>query len=232
LVSNGNRGNIVALRLLRYILFTILFFAGLTAGAFLLAGTWLLPAFWLVFAAQAVFSCWCILVLDPDLISERIRPKGEDLDRFGRPVLSALYLVQIGLAALDVGRLHFSDKVPPIGQFMAFLLLVLAFLGLIWTMRENRFFSSAVRLQEDRGQTVISTGPYYYVRHPGYIFGSVLIMGQSIALGSWLSALFGVIFVVLLIKRTLLEEDMLSTNLPGYKEYARTVRYRWLPGIW
>lgn len=187
---------------------------------------------WITLGLQLFLGLMAIALIDEELLKERIKPKGKDLDKFSIPALSFLYYGQLAFAAYDVGQLHISDTVGDPIKILALLLLTLGWIGTIWAMRENRFFSSAIRIQNDRGQTVISTGPYHFVRHPGYIFGSLLIVFQGLAIGSWLSIVPGLIIVGVLIKRTLLEEKMLLANLPGYKEYAANTRFRWVPGIW
>lgn len=199
---------------------------------FIIAGTTELPFMWITLGLQLFLGLMAIALIDEELLKERIKPKGKDLDKFSIPALSFLYYGQLAFAAYDVGQLHISDTVGDPIKILALLLLTLGWIGTIWAMRENRFFSSAIRIQNDRGQTVISTGPYHFVRHPGYIFGSLLIVFQGLAIGSWLSIVPGLIIVGVLIKRTLLEEKMLLANLPGYKEYAANTRFRWVPGIW
>ena len=101
-----------------------------------------------------------------------------------------------------------------------------------WAQAVNRFFEPGVRLQTDRGQRVIDTGPYAVVRHPGYISGSVLAVCIPLCLGSWWGVLPALVFVLALIPRTLFEERVLADGLAGYREYQGRVRYRWIPGIW
>ena len=96
----------------------------------------------------------------------------------------------------------------------------------------NKFFSSAVRIQKDRGHTVISTGPYRFVRHPGYVGLCVFTLAEPLALGSWWAFIPGGLATILVIVRTVLEGRTLQAELPGYKEYAARVRYRLLPGVW
>lgn len=199
---------------------------------FIIAGTTELPFMWITLGLQLFLGLMAIALVDEELLKERIKPKGKDLDKFSVPALSLLYYGQLAFAAYDVGQLHISDTVVDSIKILALILLTLGWGGTIWAMRENRFFSSAIRIQDDRGQKVISTGPYHFVRHPGYIFGSLLIVFQGLAIGSWLSIIPGLIIVGVLINRTLLEEKMLFANLPGYREYAASTRFRWVPGIW
>jgi protein-S-isoprenylcysteine O-methyltransferase Ste14 len=89
-----------------------------------------------------------------------------------------------------------------------------------------------VRIQSDRDHHVITTGPYAYVRHPGYIFGIVLTFGIALALGSLWALLPAGLVVVVLVIRTNLEDATLQRELPGYAEFAARVRYKWIPEIW
>jgi protein-S-isoprenylcysteine O-methyltransferase Ste14 len=102
----------------------------------------------------------------------------------------------------------------------------------IWSMLVNPFFSSAVRIQADRGQYVIAAGPYRLVRHPGYSGGLLFLLCSGLALGSWWSILPMLFGVAGLIRRTRLEDRMLQKDLAGYSDYAQKVRYRLVPGLW
>ena len=100
-------------------------------------------------------------------------------------------------------------------------------------MRVNRFFSSIVRIQNDRGQVVITTGPYVFIRHPGYLAGIVIVVASGAALDSWIAAAILVVSTLpFLLYRTATEDRVLLGELPGYRDYAERVRWRLLPGIW
>jgi protein-S-isoprenylcysteine O-methyltransferase Ste14 len=99
-------------------------------------------------------------------------------------------------------------------------------------MFTNSFFSLAVRLQPDRKQKVVTSGPYAVVRHPGYTGGFLYLIFNGLALGSWWAILTAIPMLALTIRRTLLEDAMLRRGLEGYGEYATSVRYRLIPGIW
>ncbi len=199
---------------------------------FWLAGTWRLPFFWAVLAVQLVLVSIGINFIDRELFSERLHPAGKDADPFGRLVLTVLFLLHFGLAALDVGRLHIADFVPVGVQFVALTGVAIGWAGFLWAMAVNRFFSSAIRLQPERGQQVITTGPYKWIRHPGYAFAALAFLSQAPALGSWLALVPDVPLVLYLVYRTLLEERLLTGDLAGYREYSERVRYRWVPGVW
>jgi len=96
----------------------------------------------------------------------------------------------------------------------------------------NTFFSRVVRIQAGRGHRVVTTGPYRYVRHPGYAANVLAWPGTALALGSWWAMLPAVGIVLVYILRTALEDRTLHEELPGYAKYAQRVHYRLLPGIW
>jgi protein-S-isoprenylcysteine O-methyltransferase Ste14 len=136
------------------------------------------------------------------------------------------------LAGIDVGRLHWSATVPLALQILG-LVGFAAGMGLTtWVMLVNRFFSWAVRLQLDRGQQVITAGPYQFVRHPGYSGGLILLLSAGFALGSWIAMAPTLLMLPLMVRRTLIEERMLAHTLPGYADYMRRVPSRIVPGVW
>jgi protein-S-isoprenylcysteine O-methyltransferase Ste14 len=99
-------------------------------------------------------------------------------------------------------------------------------------MATNAFLSTRVRIQEDRGHRVVTTGPYRMVRHPMYAATIIGFAGVSLLLGSWWAFVPGAVCTVLFIIRTALEDRTLQAELPGYKDYAARTRYRLLPGVW
>ena len=139
----------------------------------------------------------------------------------------AVYVV----AGLD-RRFGWSAPVHPGVSIAAGAVLIAALLIVERAMHANSFFSSVVRLQHDRGQTVVSSGPYARVRHPGYVGG--IIQGACIPplLGSWWAFLPAGLVVVAFVIRTALEDALLRKSLPGYSAYAERVRWRLLPGLW
>lgn len=101
-----------------------------------------------------------------------------------------------------------------------------------WAMVENAYFSTVVRIQDDRGQAVCTTGPYRFVRHPGYVGGIVEALGQPLLLGSLWALIPGVFAALLLTIRTALEDRTLREELPGYEAFTHQTRYRLIPGVW
>jgi protein-S-isoprenylcysteine O-methyltransferase Ste14 len=141
------------------------------------------------------------------------------------------FLAWLVLMPLDAVRFHWS-QMPVWLQVAGAILLLCSFYLLFLTVRENSFLSPAVRIQKERGHTVVSTGPYRYVRHPMYAATIILTVGTSLLLGSWYGLLFGLILVVGLALRAVQEERVLREELPGYDVYMSQVKYRLIPYIW
>ena len=168
-----------------------------------------------------------------DVVAER-GSKKENTERWDSlvtrlivPCFLGVYLV----AGLDF-RWHWSANLATAYHLAAALIFLLGCGLEMWAMRTNHFFSSTVRIQFDRGHAVCSSGPYHYVRHPGYV-GIILYFGMSpLFLGSLWAFLPALLISILLVIRTTLEDRTLHDKLPGYKEYAARVRFRLVPGIW
>ena len=174
-----------------------------------------------------------MLILSPELMAERGQPREnvKDWDR----VLTSLMIFPI-LAILIVAGLDERFEWSP-QLAVAIHLIGLAFIALgqglfSWAMASNIFFSTAVRIQMDRGQTVAYGGPYQYVRHPGYVGMIVSLLATALALGSLWALIPAGLAAVLLVVRTALEDRTLQEELDGYQDYAGQVRYRLLPGVW
>lgn len=110
--------------------------------------------------------------------------------------------------------------------------LIAGFMGTTWAQSVNRHFEATVRIQTDRDHKVIDTGPYAYIRHPGYAFGLLMAAGCALSLGSFAALIPVGLAVIALAGRTLGEEAVLIAGLPGYPEYKARVKWRWLPLIW
>jgi len=114
----------------------------------------------------------------------------------------------------------------------AYIVLAVACAFSLWAMWTNRFFSSVVRIQTDRGHHVVQGGPYRLIRHPGYVGAILSVLSTAVVLGSLWSLIPAGLTTVLVSVRTALEDATLQRELPGYAEYASKVRYRLLPGVW
>jgi len=193
-----------------------------------------LPFFWAYLAVLAGFSGAALLTVSRGLLEERRKPAESGRDNLALLRITTLlvFLTQWIVAGLDVGRLHRSDTVPGVLRTVGLMSFVAVFVVWSWAMRANPFFSTAVRIQRERGHHVVSSGPYRFVRHPGYAALVLLGWGGPIALGSWWAVVPHFILVALFARRAALEDRMLREELDGYSAYAAAVRYRWLPGIW
>ena len=173
-----------------------------------------------------------MLAVHPDLAEERIHAHEGALDSGTRLASGFLFLVTVMSAALDVGRLHESDKVAAGVRLAALLAFSAAVAFQASAMIVNPFFSPVIRLQRQRNHRLITQGPYRLLRHPGYVGMVVAIPASPLALGSWFALIPGLAFSVVIIRRTACEDQFLKVNLPGYTDYSGKVRYRLLPGIW
>ncbi len=135
------------------------------------------------------------------------------------------------LAGLDA-RFGWSPHLAAGLLVLGWVLMGLGYGVLLWAMASNRFFSSFVRIQTDRGHSVEIGGPYRYVRHPGYVGGLLLYTASPLALGSLWAFFPAALLFGLFIYRTVLEDRTLRIELTGYSDYANRVRYRLVPGVW
>jgi protein-S-isoprenylcysteine O-methyltransferase Ste14 len=169
-----------------------------------------------------------------DLVRERLKPGPGTKwwDKVFYAFYIPLFFAIIIVASLDTGRFQWSTQLPVSVYIIGYMVFVLSIFIYSWAMWVNRFFSSTVRLQTDRGQEVVQSGPYRFVRHPGYVGGILLAISSSLALGSLWGLVPAGAVMILLIIRTYLEDVTLQKELPGYADYAKKVRYRLLSGIW
>ena len=172
---------------------------------------------------------------DPELLGERMSSplqRNQPLwDKVLLPALLLLFVAWFILMPLDAVRFGWPE-VPVWLRALGALGVVLSYYGMYLTFRENAHLYPVVKLQEERGQRVVTTGPYRYVRHPMYACALVFFAATALLLGSWLGLLVSLILIALIILRTALEDRMLLSGLAGYAEYARTVTYRLIPHIW
>jgi protein-S-isoprenylcysteine O-methyltransferase Ste14 len=213
----------------------VVYLVAMAAALFGAAGTFAMPMFWaylVLFAVLCVGASAAVYLLSPDLVKERVRPGEGEQDRVTVRALNLLIFAQLLLAGLDVGRLHWSATVPFPLQILGLIGFAIGMGLTTWAMLVNRFFSRAVRLQPDRGQQVVTSGPYRLVRHPGYSGGLLLLLSAGFALGSWIAMTPILLMLPLMVRRTLIEESMLANALPGYADYMQRVRSRIVPGIW
>jgi protein-S-isoprenylcysteine O-methyltransferase Ste14 len=172
---------------------------------------------------------------NPTLLKQRlkIRRKGsktwdEVLMRISN--LTALLILPT-ISGLDIGRYRWSSLGSPY-MILGIIVFLISSVLINWAMIENPYFESTVRIQEERGHQVITTGPYAIVRHPGYLSGILWIVSIPLILGSLYGLIPAIIYSALMSLRTYLEDRTLQKELPGYASYAETVKYKLFPGIW
>jgi len=135
------------------------------------------------------------------------------------------------VAGLDQ-RLGWTSPLSLPLRIACFVLMAAGFGFFGWAMYANRFFATRVRIQEERGHTVTTTGPYRFVRHPSYIGTIVYALAAPFMLGSLWALIPALLLAVVVVVRTALEDRTLQAELEGYTEYAQKTRYRLVPGIW
>lgn len=217
----------VPARLLRFLIVCTLLFGSLfvISGAWTDRWLWAYTAVWLVLFSYGWFS------IDEDLASERFRPPTRGADRAWLAAVQIVAIGHLAVGALDLGRWRVSAVPAPL-RVAAFAGMAGAAFLVFHSMRSNRFFSSVVRIQDDRGHHVVDSGPYARVRHPGYA-GMIPLMALSgLALGSWPACGLGLAYGALILRRVWFEDRFLQENLAGYREYVGRVRYRLVPGVW
>ena len=221
----------------RYAIREVLNLVGMGVALFWSAGR---LDWWSAWAALAVMAVWtaatAIIVLhyNPDLLAERLGPrKGEKRwDAAIVPLMGLVTLVRYILAGLDQ-RYGWTGGLPAAVQLVALALCALGYDVLfVWATAANTFFSRIVRIQPERGHTVVTGGPYRYVRHPAYAGAILYELAVPFLLASWPALVASGLSALLLVLRTALEDRTLQAELTGYADYARQVRYRLLPGIW
>ena len=191
-----------------------------------------LPRFWVFTAIWCGFVLYASLAADPTLFKERLKPAAPTVDRGALRAIRVLALASIVIAVLDIDRYHWSDTVAPAVRVPAMVVFAMSMALAVRAMVVNRFFSTAVRLQTDRGHRVVSDGPYRIIRHPGYLGMAVAAPAATLALGSWWALLPALAYAFLIIGRARMEDAYLQAYLDGYREYAERVRFRLVPGLW
>lgn len=188
----------------------------------------------LFFCCGHAIGYW-LLKTNPGFLAERLksplRSNQTFRDQMVTVVLYFALCVWIVCMALDARRFSWSS-VPSWAEAIGGALIAGTFYAWSRVLRENNFAVTSVRLQPERGQAVISTGPYAIMRHPMYAAAAGSFIGTPLLLGSLWGLLGIVAFMPLLALRALGEEAILMDGLPGYREYAETVRFRLLPGVW
>ncbi len=218
------------------ILYAIISPLGLIALIFLPAGRIDWRPGWIFVVVVAVSFGLSALVLarvNPVIFRARSRfqPGTKKWDLILVTMILLAFFAEIPVAAFDAGRMAWS-VVPLSAVLLGYILLVGGTAVTAWAQAVNPFFEPGVRIQSERGQRVVTSGPYRIVRHPGYTAAIGMFTGIPLALSSLIALLPAALAIVLLIIRTGWEDRLLQAELPGYSEYARQRRYRLFPAIW
>lgn len=224
--------------ILRFVLQMTLFAAVLGAVLFGAAGTWRWWGGWAFLAELVVLSTAISLWLakhDPGLLAERmggINQRGQQRwDMIFMLVMMAVFLAWLALMGFDARRFAWSHV--PMAVRVAGAVAFAAGMAIVWwTFSANSFAAPVVKVQAERGQTVIDTGPYAFVRHPMYAGALLFFLGAPLICGSWWGLLILPVAALGIGWRAVGEEKMLREALRGYDAYAAKVRYRFAPGVW
>jgi len=213
-------------------------FLGFSLIIFFSAGqiTWIAGwIFLLIFFGFVIgMSAW-LIKNNPDLLQERMKgayQKEQKIhDRIIILITSILFVVWLIIMPADAVRYH-TTQIPVLFQEGGAIILFLSLYFFFLTFKANSYLSPAIRNQDERGQVVISTGPYQYIRHPMYGAFILFVIGTSLLLGSGYGLIIGAGLIVMVAIRAIFEENMLCDELPGYSAYMEKVKYRLIPFIW
>lgn len=218
------------------LIFILIYLTFLFAIFFIAAGTSNIPSAWVSLGAYSIISIINVFLVDPDLVSERMQMGGKGVNQKDRILASVSFAfltpITLIIAGLDIGRFHWTQSYSLFIQVVAILLYILGNLFARWAMGCNKYFSTFVRIQEDRHHQVESGGPYRFIRHPGYAGAILSGMVLPLALGSIYALVPALVGCIGFVVRTSWEDIELLQNLNGYRDYASKVRYRLLPGVW
>jgi protein-S-isoprenylcysteine O-methyltransferase Ste14 len=223
---------------LNLIVQTIVWFGFMGAIIFGAAGTIDYPGGWLylgeMIAISVVVGSYTARV-DPGLLRERLKPPiQKDQPLADKLIVVPLLIVlfgSMGFMAADAARWHWSSTPAPV-QWAGCGVLLAAILFMYWTMHTNSFAAPVVKIQKERGQTVVTTGPYAIVRHPLYFGALFYVAATSLVLGSWWGLATVPLVACGFAIRIPVEEKVLREGLQGYDDYARGVRWRLIPFVW
>jgi len=202
------------------------------------AGTFDWPGAWIFLGEMIAGTLITVALLarrDPELLSQRMRgpfQKGQVFwDKVFLSVLIVVWSGWLALMGLDAKRWA-TSHMPLWLNGVGAVLIAIGYLGVLWTFRENSFAAPVIKIQQDRGHKVISTGPYAIVRHPMYSSSLIYMLGMPLLLGSWIGLAALPLIAAFLSLRIFIEESALRAGLPDYQAYAARVRYRLVPGVW
>ena len=186
------------------------------------AGTTRIASIRAYLVTYAVFLLVAMSAVDPRLARERTSPGPDVVAPHLRGLSGGLFLLTVSVAAFAVGRNH-TVLVPPELRWLALVLFALSSALQAWAMIRNPFFSPVLRIQSEHGHHLVESGPYRFVRHPGYLAMSISIPASAVAIGSWFALIPATGFLLVIQHRAGIEDKFLRLHLPGYAEYAQRV---------
>ncbi|MGB9980036.1 methyltransferase family protein [Methanobacterium sp.] len=188
---------------------------------------------WLLLGIHMVGTIFISLKISSELIDERVQEKDgiKNWDVILVRVMNMVGLAVLLVAGLDI-RFGWSGSFPLLVEIIAMAVVIVGYVILAWAAISNDYFSRVVRIQEERGHSVITGGPYRYIRHPGYLGLILCAIAQPAMLGSLWALIPAIFTVIILLVRTNLEDKTLQDELAGYKDYILQVRYRLFLGVW
>lgn len=198
---------------------------------FLPAGSlkyWEAWIWWSIISAMTLFIAAYVLKRNPELLSRRMKVKEKEPQPAIIRFLSFLSLFAFLVPGFDY-RYHWS-AVPVWIVILANALVFLGYLFIFLVFKENSYASTVIQVEKE--QPVITTGPYAVVRHPMYTGLLIIQLFTPLALGSYWALIFSLLFVPMIMFRIKKEEELLLRDLPGYADYANTIRYRLVPYVW
>lgn len=218
--------------IIKHVLGTLVFFAVLFVGAGRLDywQGWVYVAIGLIMVALN----YTVLRIDSQLLGERGKP-GNNTKSWDKTILGLSFLLTIAMyvvAGLDSGRFHWSPDFPAGVYATGMVCTIVGQLLFLIAQKQNKFFSSTVRIQTDREHWVCDVGLYSVVRHPAYLGMIIQAIGFPLLFGSLWSIIPVSLAVTLFVTRTTLEDSVLRAELNGYEEYCEKTKYRLIPFIW
>ena len=223
----GTRGIIVQ-SILIIIGFAILF---ISAGTLAWINAWvyvgLVSIYW-------VINTVVLARVNPEMLNERgsvIKEGTKGFDKIWVAIYPVLTFGNLVVMGFDAVRFQWSFM-PLWLAILGIVIMIPASVISIWAMAVNKFFEWTVRIQDDRQQYVCTSGPYKIMRHPGYAGLIISILAYPLILGSWWGFVMSGILAIIVVIRTALEDRTLQNEMPGYREYAKQVKYRLIPLVW
>jgi protein-S-isoprenylcysteine O-methyltransferase Ste14 len=200
------------------------------------AGTIYWPAGWLYIGLYLLMLAGASFVMIPrrrEVIEERSKgvKGGKSWDLWITRLIAIPTLGLLIVSGLNV-RFGWTPPFPVWATILGVLLFTAGYVMVLWAMYTNKYFSQVVRIQTERGHSAITGGPYTIVRHPGYLGMTFSMLGSVLILDAYYGFACFLLYLILVIARTSLEDQTLRAELPGYLEYSRQTRFRLIPGIW